>query len=198
MTFREKLQTELPNEICKGVPSACPYTYEYEKYGDRPCKDNGLPDYAFCENCWNREIPNTESKAEIDASDYINIYTEGHGKGYTEGLSDAWELLKRVAEMPDAKICEHILEGDSLNPLRSMVNCLTPQEALAKLKAYEERIEVGDVVTYAGEKGMVLDSIPNKFVVLTYDGWVQEWYWGDVEKTDKHVDIKSILEQIGE
>lgn len=59
------------------------------------------------------------------------------------------------------------------------------------------KIEVGDVVTYSRESGLVLDKKGSKLVVLTEDG-VYEWYECDVEKTDKHIDIKSILEQIGE
>jgi tRNA G18 (ribose-2'-O)-methylase SpoU len=115
---------------------------------------------------------------------------------YNKGMNDVWEFIDRLEHAITNSIR---LEVFGYSHLDDILDHYTPQEALAKLKAYEDsKIEVGDVVTYAGEKGMVLDSIPNKFVVLTYDGWVQEWNWCDVEKTDKHINLDSILEQIGE
>lgn len=191
MTFREKLQTELPNEICKGVPSACPTTYGYEKYGDRPCKGKELIDSAFCENCWNREMPNTDKETE----ESLNII-EAHNKAYEQGLNDAWELANKFCELDPDKRAEiygsYTIEGLIFNR--------TPQEALAKLKAYEEQIEVGDVVE-AYEKKFVIANITRTEDATTYFGIARDGMFmcsEDVKKTGKHIEIKSILEQIGE
>lgn len=211
MTFKEKLQMECPNEICKGVPSACPTTYGYEKYEDRPCKGKELIDSALCDECWNREMPNTElvktvtlpmppntePKNEIDAADYINIYTEGHGKGYTEGLNDAWELAEKIwNEMGIHKRDDVFGFEYAIDVMKH----LTPQEALAKLKAYEERIEVGDVVE-AYEKKFVIANITRTEDATTYFGIARDGMLmcsEEVKKTGKHIDIKSILDSIGE
>jgi hypothetical protein len=112
---------------------------------------------------------------------------------YNKGLNDAWELVKKIYAIDDRSV---VFDGHVF--VEYILRAYTPQEALAKLKAYEERIEVGDVVTYAGDKGVVLDKRGSKIIVLSDDCWVSEWYECDVEKTDKHIDIKSFLEQIGE
>lgn len=119
---------------------------------------------------------------------------------YNKGLNDAWKLARKIADivLPSerAEIFGYVVnEITVVDILRDF----TPQEALAKLKAYEDnKIEVGDVVTYSGEKCLVLDLKGDKVVVLTGDCCVLEWHKCDVEKTDKHINLDGILEQIGE
>lgn len=172
MTFLEKVKKDNPNIKLKdsGAPMACPFELGYEE--DYDCEE------VKCIDCWNREMPNTEAKEDV--------YKEDMNTAYNKGLNDAWELAK-----------EMIANLDGYEILSSY----TPQEAIAKLKAYEEaqdEIKVGDVVTYSGEKCLVLDLKGDKVVVLTGDCCVLEWHKCDVEKTGKHIELDGLLEQIGE
>lgn len=220
MTFLEELKEEIPNKnsiwYLKQVEEFCPGEFGYEDTNPE-CDYDGC-DIEMCEECWNREMPNTEAKTKsqielekiedslvhgVDRKElfeHISAYGDAiadthYNKGLNDGRNEAWGLARTLYDKKVAEV-EKIfdVEGGFWNVIRDF----TPQEALAKLKAYEEaQIEVGDVVTYSGERGMVLDSIPSKFVVLTHDGWVQEWYECDVEKTGKHIALDGLLEQIG-
>lgn len=82
-------------------------------------------------------------------------------ESYNRGLNDAWELAKKIVINSDDG-------GYTANELEEMFRTIfpdevfadfSPQEALAKVKAYEEErneIKVGDVVTI---RGGVLESI---------------------------------------
>lgn len=189
MTFLEKAKLESKEKRIKfsedGLPRGCPYKYGYEE--DHSCSD------VECIECWDREMPDTEEFVEPKCTFETEVQN-----AYNKGLNDAWEVAKKFfADMKETELEKIFGEDWSFYKIMDM----TPQEALAKLKAYEEaqnKIEIGDVITYAGEKGLVLDCPYNKFLVLTNDGWIQEWYECDVEKTGKYIDIQSILEQIGE
>lgn len=88
---------------------------------------------------------------------------------YNQGLNDAWELAKKIV-LPDhlggytVDELKDIFDNNTFAPL---MNTLTPQEALAKVKTYEEEhneIKVGDVVTV---RGSILEGI-----VTRVDGYV--------------------------
>ena len=203
MTFKEKLQMEHPecvSERYNGGCECCPDDYGYEKKSVCTRSDNAVD----CTKCWNREMPSTETKAEIDATDYINIYTEGHGKGYTEGLNDAWELARKIHAMEygDFTKAFDVSGYDGREVKVGVINELTPQEALAKLKAYEEqsKIEVGDILLIYGEEAVVTRVVDEHANILFGDGVTNNMPVKELvgDKTGKHIDIKSFLEQIGE
>lgn len=112
--------------------------------------------------------------SEYDASDntycvdYSDYYKETHSTvwvktavlhppddAYNKGLNDAWELAKKIVINSDDG-------GYTANELEEMFRTIfpdevfadfTPQEALAKVKAYEEErneIKVGDVIRLKG------------------------------------------------
>lgn len=207
MTFLDKARSEREEKgiifVEDGLPINCPFNYGYEE--DYNCVGTD------CYLCWNREMPNTElvktvtlpmppntePKNEIDAADYINIYTEGHGKGYTEGLNDAWEFMKKWDNMTYEQ-SNKIFKSTSLCKVLEY----TPQEALVKLKAYEDsKIEVGDVVLVHDEILGVVTYITNQNRIYGFDTLgmiIAEIPFSDCKKTGKHIEIKSFLEQIGE
>lgn len=81
-------------------------------------------------------------------------------EAYNKGLDDAWELAKKIV-LPDhlgGYTVDELKDIFGKNTFASLMNTFTPQEALAKVKAYEEHneIKVGDVVTI---RGGVLESI---------------------------------------
>ena len=204
MTFKEKLQMEHPEKLdkhCGGGCEGCPCFYGYEE-----TKWCGNTWGTNCEECWNREMPGTESKKEVDAADYIEIYTDGHKKGYDEGLNDAWELARKIYDLPCDEL-ETIL-GVKYGTY-DVLGKYSPQEALAKLKAYEEqrKLEVGDVVFCFADcdeswrkneenYGVLLEIVNDIYTVLMKNGDVSEFAKSSLEKTGKRIDIKSILEQI--
>lgn len=123
MTFREKLAKEHPecvDERHTGGCHNCPRTYGYEILHD----SDDCPEGGDCTKCWDREIP-----------------TE---KTYEEGLQDAWELAKKI-DLFDTEERTKIFGYITSEYIKEHY---TVQEALAKLKAYEEEkeIKVGDVV----------------------------------------------------
>lgn len=131
--------------------------------------------------------------------------------GYNKGLEDAWELVrelyykgnittKDIREIYDIKTNNHTEFG-------TVIREFTPQEALAKLEAYEKEqaeINVGDEITVLGNaiKGYVIDEskeCENCYVVLitNYKDLHTAIYNKTViSKTGKHIDISSILKQI--
>ena len=124
-------------------------------------------------------------------------------KSYEKGLQDAWVVLKKTDEMSDEEYVECFGGNVSLEGLTS----LTPQEALAKLEAYEkeqEEIKVGDVVqAYNAREYVVIatsEEMPNNQPLLRnlYDNSVCFGTNEDLKKTGKHIDIQGLLSQIGE
>lgn len=120
-------------------------------------------------------------------------------KAYNKGMNDAWELARKIFAMTSNEFDD--VFGDVF---REDVFCnYTPQEALAKLKTYEEqsKIEVGDVVTDTDGWEYVVINIYKDRDSCRYNGVTSCGKWtgcSEPTKTGKHIDIKSILEQIGE
>ena len=97
-------------------------------------------------------------------------------EAYEKGLQDAWKLARKIvlkAEM--GGICYDDFKkifgvGDYMSVLRTM----TPQQALAKIEAYEKEkaIKVGDVV-YADDEpdsfGVVTWFVDDKYAYVLWD-----------------------------
>lgn len=168
------------------IDYACPSDYELEEVRD--CGD--FHEDCKCEACWNREMPNTPQ--------FSNPVIE---KAYNTGLNDAWELARKLYDMKCTELGKIFGVWDSFYEI--IRNC-TPQEAIVKLKEYEDAkiIEIGDVVENDKEelKGLVLDFTDNDTCVLVLDEirCVGKWNICDLKKTSRKVDIKSLLQQIGE
>lgn len=123
--------------------------------------------------------------------------------GYEKGLQDAWELARKISEIPLAKRREIL--STEWQFLEDILKDFTPQEALAKIEAYEDSkaIKVGDVVKVDGTNkdcGIVIaiDEIQKKARLMYADTSfrVNEWYLADLKKTGRHLDIEHLLEQI--
>ena len=125
-------------------------------------------------------------------------------KTYTDGLNDAWELMKKIIEMysEDTEGAFGIfftpINEASKNLLLCLMKEFTPQEALAKLKAYEKEIKVGDVVEdiHTGKLYVVTMLSGNICYVLFSDGSAGTVSRNELKKTNKHIDITSVLEQL--
>jgi len=128
------------------------------------------------------------------------------GKTYSDGLNDAWELAKKVLLSKDKG-------GLTTNEIADIFYTTYPtdvfekysyEEALAKIEAYEKEkeIKVGDVVEifHNGGKGVVVRILAEDGlnIVLENGLFYADCSRGDCVKTGKHIDIESLLRQIGE
>lgn len=108
---------------------------------------------------------------------------------------EAWEIAKKILLYPDHELEEIFGRTEPLLEL-------TPQEAKAKIEAWEAEgeIEVGDVVDICGDKGIVTSfgTDGDRIDVLYLDGIVNSYRKDKgIKKTGRHIDIKGILNQIG-
>lgn len=109
---------------------------------------------------------------------------------------EVWEIAKNLfANYSNAELDEIFGKGWSFPKLME----LTPQEAKAKIEAWEaeKEIKVGDVVKDCNGKIGVVISKGTSDNVLFNDG--STWNYTDrtLEKTGRHIDIEGLLKQIG-
>lgn len=119
-------------------------------------------------------------------------------EAYNKGLNDAWELARKLYDNKCDELGKIFGIWDSFYEI--IRNC-TPQEALAKLKSYEDsKIEVGDVVLIYGEEAVVTRVVDEHANILFGDGVTNNMPVKDLvgDKTGKHIEITSLLEQISE
>ena len=135
-------------------------------------------------------------------------------EAYNKGLEDAWLLLKKIIRMYSksekgvfGNYCTPVTENSS-NLLLNVMLVYSPQEALAKLEAYEKEqaeIKVGDVVnvkSIAGSEyiGIVTQITANQncACIVYSDGTAEMTTVNNMTKTGKHIDIKSLLDELKE
>ena len=171
---------------------------EYEEYfkGVLIC---GIADGKFAVDVIARE-----DLEELN-SDYINEhYGQMQDEAYQRGLEAAWEAAKKLfSSMADSDIEKAFPIEWNNGGFKALMN-LQPQEAIAKLKAYEDkqkdRIEVGDEVAAETGKKYTVVSFSDGGTVCGFnmDGKWTGWKPKEVTKTGKHYDIASILEAMRE
>ena len=148
-----------------------------------------------------------KAKLEVIPQSEVDAYNKGHEDGMAQGLKDAWEFIKEIYNFTFRKT-------DDIFGYEQFIDVLvyfTPQEAIAKLKAYEEaQIEVGDVVFCSlveeddndtenkDNYGVVTGIYRDHYEILMKNGDATGFKKETCKKTGKHIDIQSILEQIGE
>ena len=199
MTFREKVAKEHPeclDKHSKGGVMGCPCSNEYKYEKDYWCGDGcGHHDYdGKCTECWDREMPTTPIQNATKSIIAMGTASKEYVSSYEQGLQDAWELATNYEKMSMAER-KRIFGVDTI---WEILNIFTPQEALAKLKGYEEvRVKVGDVVETEDCKGVVIDQYADdRFYIFTENGCVEDWCYAEFAKTGKYIDIESLLEQI--
>ena len=139
-------------------------------------------------------------------SEYQRGLSEGNDIGYKDGVKDgqneAWECAKKLfSTMAESDIEKAFPIEWNSGGFKALMN-LQPQEAIKKLKAYEEKqkaddkIEVGDEVDAYGNKGVVTYMYEKEdvYCVMMRDGSASIRKNGDIVKTGRHFDIASILE----
>jgi len=111
---------------------------------------------------------------------------------------EAWEIAKNLfANYSNAELDDIFGKGWSFSKLME----LTPQQAKAKIKAWEveKEIKVGDVVTVSVYEGIVTRDVDEYGYcsLLFVDGDIGYYQRSSLKKTGRHVDIEGILKQIG-
>ena len=124
-------------------------------------------------------------------------------KALNDGRNEVWELTKKLWYSGTHK-CKEIFGYEfSID----IIEHLTPQEAIAKLEAYEKEqaeIKVGDVVQHKdGDLYLVItkeDDIDYDLGAIDLQTMKLDRLSGKsfaFKKTGKHIDIQSVLAQIG-
>ena len=136
--------------------------------------------------------------------DMTNIETipqeEVMKSAYEHGLNDAWELVNKLLDISSDSIKKELFGTVFVTDI---MKDYTPQEALAKMKEYKEaQIEVGDVIAIDDDRVIITKIIKGEPCTIIYgiedDGCAICYSDKQFKKTGKHIDIKAILEQIGE
>ena len=131
---------------------------------------------------------------------------------YQKGLDDAWEAARKIGHASQMQLKQMGFEFNSddrfYNPSwYAVMNC-TAVEAIAKLKAYEERqetadeIKVGDVVRLCRHTVPYIvtscDGDDDTYILMTVNGGFIKAEKCNVRKTGRHFDISKILEEMKE
>lgn len=139
-------------------------------------------------------------------------YDDGYVDGKEKGMDEAWETAKKIILSEDVEhySYEELEEifGDVQRygvPGYEVFRTLTPQEAKAKIEEWEEtkKIRVGDVVTDTSNNrnyivtGIKQDNNSTWYALLSEIGLTINTKACTLKKTGRHIDIQSILEQIG-
>lgn len=136
-----------------------------------------------------------DSNMKIEDIDDMIAEYDTEKKGYNRGLQDAWNAALKFSKMADS-VREEVF--DECNSSCFFKN-IPPQEALAKLEAYEktQEIQVGDVVICSLLSGVVTCVDDERVFVLYDDGSCGERRKSDLKKTGKHIHIHALLQEIG-
>ena len=126
---------------------------------------------------------------------------------YQRGLDDAWEAAKKLSWAE-----KYGGYGDRLDKVFDRTDTFdfleySPNEAIEKLKAYEEKqkaddeIKVGDTVSIKDDRrkgdGIVTKSWENdRYFIMWADGSGGVWDKEYIVKTGRHFDIDKILEEM--
>ena len=124
---------------------------------------------------------------------------------YQKGLNDAWECARKLfSSMADSDIEKAFPTEWNNGGFHALIN-LQPQEAIAKLKAYEEKqkaedkIKVGDEVDWSGDKFIVTRIFQPYDKAEECDGvdmdgcTYHDVLISGLTKTGRHVDITDML-----
>ena len=123
--------------------------------------------YKDEDHSWSR-IKSIEEFEELN-SDYINEhYGDLQDTAYQRGLEDAWEAAKKLfSSMADSDIEKAFPIEWNNGGFKALMN-LQPQEAIEKLKAYEEKQKVDDKIE-AGDEVKAEDGTVVFFVTWMSD-----------------------------
>lgn len=135
----------------------------------------------------------------------VELKAEGEGrrmKTYEDGLNEAWEVARKIACLPmhDGYTTGEIAEIFETCCESEIFKDNTAAEVIAKIKEYENRIEIGDeVVDSIGKKSVVVRVHGEYITVVEYDGIASRWKKEGFKKTGRYFpQIGEVLKQMQE
>ena len=205
----DKFVIEIEEVFTGDICNLTPMLYRMKGFNSLVFDKNGLDRLERLDGDYvNENFGELQNEAyetgKSDGRDEVLNWQKGNEEdAYNKGLNDAWELAKKLFGYScDTKLsCEDMKKIFGSACEMDILRNNTPQEALAKLEAYEkskEAIKVGDVVELESEKMLVTRIVGNDTMdVLASDGNV--YYYSNMPfiKTGKHIDISAILAEIG-
>lgn len=156
------------------------------------------------------EIVGAETKSDIIPvipQSQVDAYNKGHADGMAQGLNDGknevWEFIRNYSFFPSKEDWEEFMEFANIESASNFFSDYTYEEALAKLKAYEEAqaLRLGEIVivNIPDEKGIVIvECQDGEYKVLMEDFDIVKLPASKLTKTGRFVALNNILEQIGE
>lgn len=122
-------------------------------------------------------------------------------KGYEQGLNDAWGCAKKIYKMKFSDIGK--IYGEENDSFSDVIFYFSPQEAIKKIKKWEEsqEIEVWDVVQAGGEEVLVTHIDGDCFEGFFAEGErvaIKNIPLKNFRKTGKHIDLDKIFELLEE
>jgi len=124
---------------------------------------------------------------------------------YQRGLDDAWDAARKIVldEGIDMNtLCNIFRRGCS----DSIIREYSASEAIAKLKAYEEKQKADDEIKVGDEVRLCRHNVPyivtscdgddDTYILMTVSGRFIKAGKYNVRKTGRHFDIQSILEEM--
>lgn len=131
-------------------------------------------------------------------------------EAYNKGLNDAWELARKIV-LPESeggmKIDElkNIFKNHRYFDINDILKRYTPQEALAKLEAYEKEqneVKIGDIIAIDDDR-VVVTKVNKCESCTTIYGFKENGcciFYSDKQfkKTGTHIDIQKILNKLKE
>ena len=146
-------------------------------------------------------------EAYRDGYDHCEKEMRDHaGESYQRGLDDAWKAARKIVTWPDRSLVNS--DTFDLDHGESIFTKYSASEAIAKLKAYEEKQKADDEIKVGDEVKWNSDLI---VVTRLYEDGGFDWCDGisndgrafhilgkNVRKTGRHFDIESILEEMRE
>ena len=147
--------------------------------------------------------------SKTNEESYQRGLSEGNDIGCKDGVKDgqneAWEVAKKLfSTMAESDIEKAFPIEWNSGGFKALMN-LQPQEAIEKLKAYEEKpkaegeIKVGDEVIYNGTTKCIVvrpEDDERYASLIDSDGTHYSAEHRECKKTGRHFDIASILEEM--
>ena len=113
--------------------------------------------------------------------------------------AETWEIAKEIVCNQSEESLQWVFNTAD-RELVLLAN--SPEEAKAKIEAWENRLKVGDVVEYVGAEGKAvvtkLYSDSEQCEAMTAVGNTGTYIIDTLRKTGKTIDIQSLLDQLGE
>lgn len=171
-------------------------TEEQKNMPARLYRIKGFKSLVFDENGLKKLKPvGSEETTEANAG-----YSKGWSDGYDNGLADMWEFIEKVNKN-SVQTNEEIFGSAHIS---GAIQKITPQKAIEKLKAWEEKqeIKVGDVVEYGTNS--VLLIVTHIYSDGEFDGMKADGAnfsgrkLSACKKTGKHIDLTEIFKGLEE